>query len=230
VFDKSALMYDAIYSFKNYKQEADAIRSYILKYKPEARTVLDVACGTGKHIEHLSDDFAMDGVDLNEQFIQIAKDRNPNSNFWCADMTALQLGKKYDVVMCLYSSIAYVRTLQTIKKTVEHFANHTNDNGMILIEPWFTPDTWVPGYVSTINCETDQFKICRMSHADREGDLSIINFEYLIGSEQGIQHLKERHELGLFRHEELMDVFGSIGMKVNYDTEGISGRGLYLLS
>lgn len=81
-----------------------------------------------------------------------------------------------------------------------------------------------------MNSETENYQISRMSHADREGDISILNFEYLVGSSQGIEHFKERHELGLFSHEQLMKMFEATGMEVEYDSKGISGRGLYLLS
>ena len=229
MYDNSAKYYDALYSFKNYRQEADAIREYILKQNPDVTSVLDVACGTGKHIEYLSHYFTVDGVDLNEKFIRIAKQRNPSSSFWCADMTTLHIDRKYDVVMCLFSSIAYVKTLESIRKTVNQFIRHLTDNGIIIVEPWFTPEAWEPGFVSVLNSEYQDYKISRMSHADRDGDISILNFEYLVGSNQGIEHFKERHELGLFEHNELVQVFRESRMKVEYDSYGISGRGIYIL-
>jgi SAM-dependent methyltransferase len=230
MFDNSADLYDALYSFKDYKKECSSIRDYIIRRNPNANSVLDVACGTGKHIEYLSSHFSIDGIDLNKRFVEIAKNRNPNSNFWCEDMTAFHLNRKYDIVMCLFSSIAYVKTLESVKQTVEQFKNHLDHQGVILIEPWFQPDNWNEGYVSILNGETDGIKVSRMSHAEREGNISILNFEYLIGTSVGIQSHRERHELGLFTHEELMDVFKSHGLNVEYDRNGISGRGMYVLS
>lgn len=73
MFDKSAEFYDALYSFKNYKNEADTIRDYIYARNPRVKSVLDVACGTGKHIEYLNNHFAVDGIDLNDPFIETAQ-------------------------------------------------------------------------------------------------------------------------------------------------------------
>lgn len=229
MYESSADFYDALYSFKDYKKEAEDIRGYIHKQKADVKTILDVACGTGKHIEYLNCYYQVDGIDLNNKFVQVAKDRNPSSQFWCEDMTDFNLNKKYDVVMCLFSSIAYVKTLELVLKTVQQFKQHLTDNGFIIIEPWFTPEAWETGYVTHLNSETEEFKVSRMSHADRSGDVSILNFEYLVGSKQGIQHLKERHELGLFSTEQLIQTFELTGMKVEYDPIGISGRGLYIL-
>jgi len=47
MFSKTAMYYDAIFSFKDYNAEADAIRSIIQREHPTARTILDVGCGTG---------------------------------------------------------------------------------------------------------------------------------------------------------------------------------------
>jgi SAM-dependent methyltransferase len=230
MFESSSDFYDALYSFKDYNKEASDIRGYIYKQNPNVKTILDIACGTGKHIEYLSSFFQVDGIDLNEKFVRIASERNSASHFWCEDMTNFNLNKKYDVVMCLFSSIAYVKTLESVLKTVEQFRNHLMENGFIIIEPWFTPQAWESGFVSILNTETEEFKISRMSHADRDGNLSILNFEYLVGFKNGIQHLSERHELGLFNTEELIQTLELTGMKVEYDPIGISGRGLYMLS
>ncbi|MCR8845885.1 class I SAM-dependent methyltransferase [Paenibacillus sp. SC116] len=229
MFDKSAQLYDVIYSFKDYEQEAEQIRDYMHSRHPEAKTVLDVACGTGRHVEYLNRDYNVDGIDLNKEFVALAQQRNPDSSFWCEDMTRFDVGRKYDVVMCLFSSIAYAKTLDAVVRTVQQFSNHLEDGGLILIEPWFTPKAWQPGFVSMIQHKTEEYQICRMTHADTENELSILNFEYLIGSKTGIEHRKERHELGLFGQKELTQAFESIGMKVEYDPVGLIGRGMYVL-
>ena len=51
LFTKLAKYYDFIYGFKNYEEEAQEIKSLIEKLKTsKGNSLLDVACGTGKHI------------------------------------------------------------------------------------------------------------------------------------------------------------------------------------
>jgi ubiquinone/menaquinone biosynthesis C-methylase UbiE len=50
MFIDSPELYDAIYHFENYTRECDRLRSLINEVVPGARTILDVACGTGDAI------------------------------------------------------------------------------------------------------------------------------------------------------------------------------------
>jgi trans-aconitate methyltransferase len=74
------------------------IRQLIARERPGAKTILDVACGTGEHARLLSADFEIDGIDLEPKFVEIARAKNPDGNFSVADMRAFQLEKRYDVV------------------------------------------------------------------------------------------------------------------------------------
>jgi hypothetical protein len=46
-----------------------------------------------------------------------------------ADMVNLELGRQFDVVLCLFSSIGYVRTRALLKKTLFSFARHLKAGG-----------------------------------------------------------------------------------------------------
>ena len=45
--------YDLIYSLKDYKTESEKIRSFIDTYRPGAKKILDVACGSSEHAKFL---------------------------------------------------------------------------------------------------------------------------------------------------------------------------------
>jgi hypothetical protein len=58
--------------------------------------------------------------------------------------------------------------------------------------------------------------------------VSVLDIDYLVGTPQRITRFSERHELGLFTHEEYSGVFHRAGLEVHYDPEGLWGRGMYL--
>jgi trans-aconitate methyltransferase len=95
----AAKYYDKIYSFKDYEKEASKITLVVEEHlKSEGRRLLDVACGTGKHIEYLKDQFEVEGLDVSREMLDIARVRNPNVMFHRADMTDFDLNKKFDVI------------------------------------------------------------------------------------------------------------------------------------
>jgi|GEM_PF-6099838 len=47
-------------------------------------------------------------------------------------------------------------------------------------------------------------------------------------ADKGIIRSSEKHELGLFRVEEMLNAFQEVNLAVEYDPQGLTGRGLYL--
>ena len=59
MFAQTADLYDAIYSFKDYNREADQIHALIQQHKTAPDDgLLDIACGTGKHLTRLQAHYA----------------------------------------------------------------------------------------------------------------------------------------------------------------------------
>ncbi len=229
MFTKSAKWYDALYSFKDYAQESAKIISLLKQEHPAAHSVLDVACGTAEHDKYLSKEYNVDGLDINQEFIQIASRKNPTGEYFCADMTSFALGKTYDIVLCLFSSIGYAKTLDGVVKALLCFEKHLNADGIIMVEPWFTPDAWSPiGRVYLLTAETPEGKVCRMNSSEQQGALSIFHFHYLVGTSAGVEYFIERHELGLFSVDDMKKAFDMANLTVRYDQKGLTDRGLYI--
>jgi hypothetical protein len=107
-------------------------------------------------------------------------------------------------------------------------AHHLVPGGVLLIEPWFTPETWRPGTVHARFIDEPDLKIARINTSFVEGRLSSMDMHYLIGTPAGTEHYVERHELGLFTTEEMRHALTTCGLEVTYDEEGLAGRGLYI--
>jgi ubiquinone/menaquinone biosynthesis C-methylase UbiE len=107
-FLDSPELYDAIYNFKNYHRECARLHNLISALVPGASRILDVACGTGEHAKFLREHYSVDGVDINEGYLRAARLKNPSGNYINADLMNFDLGRTYDVVICLFSAIGIV--------------------------------------------------------------------------------------------------------------------------
>jgi SAM-dependent methyltransferase len=231
MFTASADLYDLVYSsFKDYAAETSQIAGIIRREHPRARTVLDVACGTGEHARRLTEDcgYEVDGLDLDPAFARIARGKLPRATVYEADMTSFEVPRRYDVILCLFSSIGYVRTLDNVTRTLERFRDHLAAGGIVLVEPWFPPGVLELGRIFVNTAESPEVSVARMSVVEIEDRLSRIRFEYLIGRRAGIERASEVHELGLFTTDEMIVCFYQAGLDVTYDEKGPSGRGLFL--
>lgn len=231
MFSQSAEHYDCIYgAFKNYGEETGKIAELVKQKHPQARSMLDVACGTGEHARHLIEKYGyeVDGIDLDPTLIAMATRKNKTSTFSVADMTDFHLGKRFDVITCLFSSIGYVRTTENVERTLASFKKHLSLGGVVIVEPWFTSYNWAGGRVYMKTYEDEELKVVRVSHGKRDGDLSVLDFQYLIGTADGIKHEVERHELGLFTVDQMKRCFSNAGFEVEYDPVGLAERGLYI--
>jgi SAM-dependent methyltransferase len=220
--------YDVVYGSKNYEREAHVVRRIVAERRPGAQTILDLACGTGAHGLHLSRYYEVDGLDLNPGFLTRARERNPRGRYCEGDMRDFALDRLYDVVVCLFSSIGYVQTLGNVRKTLVCCREHLAEGGLVLVEPWLEPEAWKPGKVHVRHAERDGITICRMSYSAVRGAISSNPCHYLVGTEDGVEHFEESHDMGLFTIEEMHEAFAAADLKVEYDPEGLTGRGLYI--
>jgi len=232
MFSEAPELYDVIYgSFKDYRAEAASVAELLSTVAPGAATVLDVACGTGEHMRYLASQhgYVVHGLDIEPGFVEIARSKLPSARFWQRDMADFELDVRFDAILCLFSSIAYLRELDRVERALDCFRRHLEPGGVALVEPWFRPDSWIPGRVYLHTAERDGFHIVRMSHSDVEDRVSKLEFHYLIGTEDGVDHRIEHHELGLFTTTEMIDCFKRAGFgDVAHDPQGLNGRGMFV--
>ena len=231
MFSKSEQFYDDIYSNmgKDYVAETDKLHEFIQKYKcSSGNALLDVACGTGTHAGLLNKYYNVEGNDLNAEMLKIARKKHPAIHFTQGDMRHFDLHRQFDIVTCLFSAIGYMTSKSDLQRAIKNMSNHLLPGGVLLVEPWFTPEQWHPGRVSTAFVDTPERKIFRMALANRKGKVSLLECKYLIGTSKGIQHIQEHHEFGLFTHEEYMNAMTKAGLQVTHEPEGVDGRGLYI--
>ncbi|MGO9263758.1 MAG: class I SAM-dependent methyltransferase [Candidatus Binataceae bacterium] len=227
-FVDSPELYDAIYHFKNYARECDRLHALIKEVVPGGRSILDVACGTGEHAKFLKRHYAIDGIDINESYLRVAQLKNPSGNYTRADMMDFDLGRTYDVVTCLFSAIGIVKTFARLERALACMVRHVRPGGALIIEPWFAPEQWHPGPPFILAGEIGANRVYRFSSSIKEGQQSVLQHHYLLGTPHRIEHYRDRIELGLFTRDEMTWAFEFAGMQVGYDAEGLMGRGLYI--
>lgn len=229
MFTKSARFYNAIYSFKDYAKEANELHEIIGSHlKSGGNTLLDVACGTGKHLGEMSRWYDSHGVDLDSDLLGLVPDQIQKDHLHAGDMRTFELGFQVDVVTCLFSSIGYMTNLEDLRKAAANMARHLKPGGVMIVEPWLYKENYKSPHLHMLTVDEDDLKISRISQGSRRDDVSVIDFQYLIVTHDEVIRESEHHELGLYDQAEYQAAMEDAGLTVDYDPIGPMGRGLFV--
>ena len=231
MYKKLAKYYDLIYHWKDYEKESYSIKELVKKYKKsDGNQLLDVGCGTGKHLECFLDEFFCTGIDINNEMVEVAKTKFKDAIFEQGDMIDFNLKTEFDVILSLFSSIGYVKTYSNLERTMLNFKNHLKKDGVLIIEPWFTKSAYWVGTPGMTTYDGKDVKIARLNTTKIEGDLSIMEMHYLIAEkDKDVIHFADTHELGLFETDKTLDFMEKAGLKAEFLKDGLmEDRGLFI--
>jgi SAM-dependent methyltransferase len=230
MFTKSAAFYDAIYAArgKDYAAEAAWLRGAYRNVAARSGRLLDVACGTGRHLSQLRNEFAVEGLDAEPAMIAIARERLPDVPLHVARMQEFSVDGRFAIVQCLFSSIGYVANEADLFATIGRFANVVEHGGLLVVEPWFSPPEWKERELDAIFVDQPQLKIARLSRSERYGTTSVLRFEYLVAEPSGISSFSETHALQLFTDAQYRKAFEAAGLGVRNERSDLFARGLYI--
>jgi SAM-dependent methyltransferase len=223
-----ARYYDRLYEWKDSAGEMERLVELMGLPADGTLSLLDVACGTGRCLELLAARFRAEGLDSSPEMLEVARERHPGLVFHLGDMTDFDLGRTYDAVTCLLSSIGYVVTVERLRAAAACMARHVAPGGVLAVEPWMTPENWRPGTVHATLVDDPELKIARVSTSLTREGCSVVDLHHLVGTPEGTGHFVEQHVMGLFSVEEMTAALEGAGLAVTYDAYGITGRGLYV--
>jgi SAM-dependent methyltransferase len=232
MYTQSARYYDALYRAlgKDYATDVARVEEIAQeRCRSGGNDLLDAACGTGRHIELFRRTFNCYGLDVSKAMLDIARERNPEVPFQEGDIIGFNLGKRFDVITCLFGSIGYVPNVMRLEQAIRTFTRHLKPGGVIIVEPWILPEHWRDGEISALFVDEPEVKVARMNVSRRDGNVSILNFHFMVASRDGVRTFTEPHRLTLFTAREYEAAFERAGLFMDYQPEGLTrGRGLYV--
>jgi SAM-dependent methyltransferase len=228
MYDRSARIYDLLYvgsGIKDYPAESAELHRIIEEACPGARTLLDVACGTGAHLAELRQWYAVEGADLSPAMLAEARQRLPEVPLHVADMRALDLGRTFDAVICLFSSIGYITEPSDMRSSVARLAAHVAPGGVLILDGWLRPDEWSDNHRSEPDiARDDEVLIIRLGFSRREGSITELDMHHLVQTKAGIEYFSEIHRLALTRTEDYVSAVEGAGLEAHVIPDYMPGR------
>jgi SAM-dependent methyltransferase len=129
--------YDLLYHYRN-EEEARGFIDLLMKYlQPKlCASMLDVACGKGRHSKCLSDmGFDVTGFDLSENSIASAKKfENEHLHFYVHDMRRTFWINYFDYAFNFFTSFGYFNTRREDDDAMRTIVQSLNSNGIFVID------------------------------------------------------------------------------------------------
>jgi SAM-dependent methyltransferase len=215
-YETSARIYDLLYTgtgIKDYPAESAELRRIIEELSPGAKTLLDVACGTGAHLAELRLWYEVEGADLSPAMLAVARDRLPGIQLHEADMRTIDLGRTFDVVICLFSSIGYITDPPEMRSAVARLAAHVAPGGVLILDGWVRPGEWREGFRPQPDiAQDDETLVVRLSFARREGNVTDMDMHHLVQTAEGIDYFVENHRLALTPTQDYVSAVEDAGL------------------
>jgi SAM-dependent methyltransferase len=127
-----ARFYDAVQGDR--ATDADYARALLERHHTRARTVLDLACGTGSVLARLRPYYDVTGVDLSPEMLAVARRKLPGVELVQGDMTAVRLGRRFDAVLCLYDSVNHLLRWRDWEAFVQTARAHLERGGVLVFD------------------------------------------------------------------------------------------------
>ncbi len=230
-YSQLAAIYDNLFFAlgKDYSVEAQRVSEFIKQYKRSSgNCLMDLGCGTGEHIKYLRQSYDIVGIDVSEEMLELAKQKNPDVIFHKMNMLDFKLSQKFDAIICLFSAIGYLRTKEKLNQAVKNVSFHLKNGGIFIVEPWYSPDDIYNQLDLVEFGEKQGIKACRMRETKVIGNIAKSSGHILISQSGHVTHQISRHTFGLFSKDDFIEVFRKNNLTMCSTECDLSGRGLYI--
>jgi SAM-dependent methyltransferase len=177
------------------------------KYNIMSKLIIDVACGTGKLAAELyKRNYRVIGVDISPEMIEVARRKNPNIQFYVADIKFMKLGVEADLVTCAFDSMNYLLDDLQLSEVCQNIYRHLKHEGYFLFD-FNTPAHYEKKSPFTIDQDIEGKKFKHTGEYNKERRIAKITFDFGNGE-------IEEHIQRAYTTEDVASCLSTSGFKV----------------
>ena len=224
IYSAIAPIYNEIMKDVDYEDWADFIDAIIQEHRPEAVSLLELACGTGQIAMYLEELECYDitATDFSEEMLEIGQriaDFREMGIIWKQqDFFNINLEQQYDVVMALFDSVNYIRKEEEMLRFFENVAKVMHPKSIFIFD--FTTPQHSEVVAEKLNDEgitTDNYRFERRSFyiPTERTHVNEVEIEKLDTSRENILYRdREVHRQRIYPFAEMKTLIRRSGLEV----------------
>jgi SAM-dependent methyltransferase len=221
-FGEYAAVYDLIYRDKDYPREAQFVARLLdrcLGKRTTQTSVLDLACGTGRHAQELTRlGYHVEGSDLSADMVTVARERTKslglsidfhNESFQSCD----RIGRKFDAVIAMFSAIDYLTDYTDLTNSLKNIRGLLREGGVFIFDFWngnAVLKNHSPVRIKRVEKENDAVIRISNTSLDTISQITTVNFDFiLLKGGSIVREFFEVHQIRYFFPKEMMDLLAA---------------------
>jgi SAM-dependent methyltransferase len=226
-FTHVAPWYDLLMAGVPYEQWVRYLEELLERFNASPRTVLDLACGTGRVSRLLAQKgYGVVGVDGSPGMIEEARKLTPDGTvrYECARMESFSLDRSFDLIVSLFDSLNYLTDPVDLGRCFTRVAEHMNPNGLFIFdmngEYAFEADLFSQESYGRYKPIEYTWK----SHYDRTTRICTVDMQFFVRVKDKREEFKEIHIQRAYSVREVNDFLKAAGLNVLATYEAYSIR------
>ena len=229
VYETYSAYYDLLYRDKDYLGEVNYVDRLIRRQLPDAKTLLDLGCGTGVHaLLFAQRGYAVHGIDRSKAMLEIAETRAENSlpgankpTFSVGALTDFNVSSRYDVVVSLFDVVGYLTDDTAVRAMLANVRSSLRHGGLFLFDCWYGPAVHNQKPGTTVRrIENQTISLLRLAESSFDVRRNRIDVSYDVfvthKPDERITHIREAHSVRCFFEDELDGLLAPFGLKRSF--------------
>lgn len=234
VFGAYSRYYDFLYQDKNYSKEVEFVSSIVRHHAPDAKTILDLGCGTGIHAWGFAQKgYLVTGVDRSADMLAKACEKEGigpvTIEFQQGDIRDLNLSRRFDVIVALFHVVGYLPGNVDLDAAFARIRQHLEPEGLLIFDHWYGPAVLTERPTPRVKTfENDEVKIIRVATPTLLVNDNLVDVRYdltIVEKDSGrCREIAENHRVRYFFWPEIEFLLARHGFERVEFGEWLSNR------
>ena len=180
--------------------------------------LLELGCGGGHLLSHLTPHFDAEAVDLSPKMLELSRALNPTTPHHLGDMRTIRLDQRFHVV-AIYDAVNYMLTEDDLRAAIDTAVAHLVPGGLLLMAPDCLRDSFSSPRVIDWTRRNPKLDVTFIEYtADPDPADTIIEsiFLFIINQDGRINVEQDRHISGLFPRMTWLTLMNDAGFDTEY--------------